>query len=257
MTRGPWDGDHNISCAWRYSTGSPHFSWDIGVPMRTSLYAIGDGVIVDCNDGVRDQPPGVPAGTGAPSNWIILRFEFPKESRYAGKTGYAYYQHLTKGGVRVRKGQRVKKGELIGKSGNSGNTSGPHLHLTILKPGYRMAESSRYNYLNNPTSVVWEPRLAWLATRYGIQWTVYVSKLKPGKKDSASVRLLRKALIQRKRLIPAKGLSVSKPGNDYTDAVKKAVKQWQEDKGFRATGTLTRKQVEKFFEPNVHIQVKP
>lgn len=255
MTRGPWQGDHDITCGWRYSTGAAHFSWDIGVPMRTPLFAIGDGIIVDCQDGVRDQPPGVPAGTGAPSNWIILRFEFPKESRYAGKTGYAYYQHLTKGGVKVHKGDRVKKGELIGRSGNSGNTSGPHLHLTILKPGYRMTRESRYGYLSNPASVVWEPRLAWLATRYGIIWTVYASQFSPGVKNSASVRLLRKALIQRKRLIPAKGLSVSHPGNDYTVAVEKAVKQWQKDKGFKPTGAMTRKQAKEFFKSNTHIAV--
>lgn len=166
MARGPWEGDWPISAGWRYSSGNPHYAWDIACPMGTPLYAIGDGTIVDCNDGVRDQPPGTPAGSGAPSNWIILKFTAPA-GKYKGQTLHAYYQHLTKGGVKVRKGQRVKCGDLIGKSGNSGNTTGPHLHLTVLKPGYTMTEATRYAYLSNPNMVVWEPQAAWGNTEYG------------------------------------------------------------------------------------------
>lgn len=257
MVDGPWDEERRLNAGWRYSSGSAHFAWDVGCPMGTPLYALGDGVIVDCNDGVRDQPPGVPAGSGAPSNWIILKFTAPRDSKYAGQTLFAYYQHLKKGGVKVRKGERVKEGEKIGLSGNSGNTSGPHLHLVILKPGYTMNAGSRYAYLNNSNMVVWEPRLAWKATKYGIHYKVYVSKLRPGQKDSKSVKLLRKALIKRGRLIPKKGLSVSKPGNDFTDKVTEAVKGWQRDHGYKPDGTMNREQVELFFKNNEHIRVVP
>lgn len=257
MVNGPWDGDRNINAGWRYSSGSAHFAWDIATPMGTPLYALGDGVIVDCNDGVKDQPPGVPAGSGAPSNWIILKFTAPRDSKYAGKTLTAYYQHLTKGGVKVRSGEKVKQGQLIGKSGNSGNTTGPHLHLAILKPGYTMNSGTRYSYLSNSGMVAWEPKTAWRATKYGIAYTVYSSKLRPGVRDSKSVRVLRKALIKRKFLVPKEGLSVDKPGNDYTDSVVKAVGKWQKKHGYKADGVMNVKQVREFFKNNEHVEVRP
>ena len=44
---------------------------------------------------------------------------------------YAFYAHLEPGSIRVTLGQKVKKGDLIGKVGNTGNASGPHLHFHI------------------------------------------------------------------------------------------------------------------------------
>ena len=255
MVHGPWDGRQRLNAGWRYSSGNPHFAWDVGTAMGTPLYAIGDGVVVDCNDGVRDQPPGVPAGSGAPSNWIVLKFAYPKQSRYAGKTGYAYYQHLRKGGVLVSKGQHVKAGDRIALSGNSGNTTGPHLHLVILKPGHVMDAGSRYAYLNNPDMVAWQPRVAWKATKYGVHYTVYVSKLREGQKNSASVKVLRRALIKRGFLIPAAGLSADKPGNDFTPKATAAVKKWQKKHNYTPDGRLTLEQARRFFRNNEHVLV--
>jgi murein DD-endopeptidase MepM/ murein hydrolase activator NlpD len=255
MVTGPWDGEQRLNAGWRYSSGSAHFAWDVGCPMGTPLYAIGDGVVVDCNDGVKDQPPGVAAGSGAPSNWIVLKFTYPRDSKYAGKTGYAYYQHLTKGGVLVKRGEKVREGDLIGKSGNSGNTTGPHLHLVVLNPGCAMNAATRYAYLSNPDMVCWEPRTAWRATKYGVRYTVYVSKLRPGVDDSDSVRTLRRALIKRGFLKVSAPLSEDKPGNKYTDAVGKAVAKWQTKHGYKADGTMGLDQARDFFKNNEHVRV--
>ena len=47
---------------------------------------------------------------------------------------YAYYAHLQKGskGVQVEPGERVEKGQVIGKLGNTGNTDAPHLHFMLI-----------------------------------------------------------------------------------------------------------------------------
>ena len=44
---------------------------------------------------------------------------------------YAFYAHLEPGSIRVTLGQKVKKGDVIAKLGNTGNASGPHLHFQI------------------------------------------------------------------------------------------------------------------------------
>lgn len=48
--------------------------------------------------------------------------------------GYtAFYAHMIKGTAKVKEGDKVKRGQVIGKLGNSGNSSGPHLHFHIVK----------------------------------------------------------------------------------------------------------------------------
>ena len=48
-----------------------------------------------------------------------------------GKNRYAFYAHLQPGSIRVKVGDKVRKGQAIGLLGNSGNTVGPHLHFHI------------------------------------------------------------------------------------------------------------------------------
>jgi murein DD-endopeptidase MepM/ murein hydrolase activator NlpD len=48
-----------------------------------------------------------------------------------GKSEFALYAHLQPGSVRVRVGDHVKAGDVIGKLGSSGNSTEPHLHFQI------------------------------------------------------------------------------------------------------------------------------
>jgi hypothetical protein len=50
--------------------------------------------------------------------------------RFAGNR-YVFLAHLGKGSIRVKTGDTVKAGDLVGRAGNSGNTSWPHLHMHI------------------------------------------------------------------------------------------------------------------------------
>jgi murein DD-endopeptidase MepM/ murein hydrolase activator NlpD len=48
---------------------------------------------------------------------------------------YVHLQQAFNSMVKIRVGDRVEKGQLIGYSGNSGWSTGPHLHIEIQKPG--------------------------------------------------------------------------------------------------------------------------
>ena len=49
-----------------------------------------------------------------------------------GQGRFALYAHLIPKSIPVRIGQRVERGQLLGKLGNSGNTDAPHLHFQVM-----------------------------------------------------------------------------------------------------------------------------
>jgi len=250
-----WDGDWSPSALWRYSSGSGHFSIDLPRPIGTPLYAPGDGTVLACADGVHNQPAGRPAGSGAPSNWLLIEYT-PTGGKYKGQKVRAYLQHLTKGGtLGARPGKTLKFKEKIALTGNSGNTTGPHLHLTVFKPGRGPSGAwDRYTYLSQPDRVIWPPTDAWSSEPE--KTLVYHSKLKPGVDNSKSVRRLRYALLHRGLLKPrSKAISLKTPGDKYTPAVAEAVKLWQKRRGYDQTGVLTKKQLKQFFANNKKTQV--
>jgi hypothetical protein len=107
--------------------GSSNSDW---VGFGAEVLAVGDGTVREVRDGVADwtplyEPPA-PAGVGlqfAGGNYVVLEL--------AGRR-FVHYAHLQKGSVSVRPGQRVRRGERLGRLGNSGNTNGPHLHFNVL-----------------------------------------------------------------------------------------------------------------------------
>ncbi|MEW2549656.1 M23 family metallopeptidase [Streptomyces sp. NPDC047002] len=90
-----------------------HSGQDYAVPIGTAVHAVHTGTVVKAG------PHG--AGDGdAYGNAIVIRHSDGKYSQYA---------HLSR--VEVHVGENVKTGEEIAKSGNTGNTTGPHLHFEI------------------------------------------------------------------------------------------------------------------------------
>ena len=91
------------------------------------IHAVANGTVVGLQDGLRDQVPGEPpVGVtiqNAGGNYIVERI---------GPHLFAFYAHLQPGSLRVRRGQRLHTGQVIGLLGNSGNSSGPHLHFHIM-----------------------------------------------------------------------------------------------------------------------------
>lgn len=155
--RAPFNGDPYVSAGWRYDSGTGHFAYDYVMPIGTPLYAVGDGRIVDCNDGVPndEDQPGDTDYPNEPSNWICLVVN------WHDKPVTLYYQHLSPG-LRVKPGDRVREGDLIAHSGDSGNTSGPHLHFAAMHGVH--GEAERYIYMENDGDnpyVIFPPDKIW------------------------------------------------------------------------------------------------
>ena len=99
-----------------YKVTKFHTGIDFSAQMGTEVYATGDGVVSD-----------VEKGYWGYGNMVIIDHGFGYTTRYA---------HLQK--TAVRKGQRVKRGQLIGYVGNTGKTTGVHLHYEVLKNGVQI-----------------------------------------------------------------------------------------------------------------------
>ncbi|MEW2412717.1 M23 family metallopeptidase [Streptomyces sp. NPDC046866] len=99
-----------------------HSGQDFACPVGTPVKAVHDGVVVKAGpNGAGDGP--------AYGNAIVIR--------HADNT-YSQYAHLSK--IQVSVGQKVAKGARIGLSGNTGNSTGPHLHFEIrTTPNYGSA----------------------------------------------------------------------------------------------------------------------
>src|SRR5699024_4490681 len=104
-------GDHPKTSDRKNRWGKFHAGTDYGMPSGTELPAMFDGKVTF---------NGWMTGYG---NYVIVKGEWDgKELRYA-------YAHITASKVKV--GQEVKAGDLIGLSGNTGVGTGPHLHLEL------------------------------------------------------------------------------------------------------------------------------
>ncbi|MFP3019183.1 MAG: murein DD-endopeptidase MepM [Arsenophonus sp.] len=87
---------------------SPHYGVDFSMPIGTPILAAGDGEVI------------VTKYSRVAGNFIALRH---------GRQYTTRYMHLYK--FLVKPGEKVKKGECIALSGNSGRTTGPHLHYEL------------------------------------------------------------------------------------------------------------------------------
>ncbi len=146
--------DRRLTAGYRYSSGTLHAAYDIASPydyktkrgMR--LRAHRKMKVLALNDGVKNPPYASP-GSNKPSNWVLLGVKMGKNK----KKQTLYLQHLSPG-LKVKVGQILEPGDLIGFAGITGNTTGPHLHVAAMH-GWRDSASQRYDYLNKPSTRVY------------------------------------------------------------------------------------------------------
>lgn len=87
---------------------APHKGVDFAIPLGTPVLAVGDGEVI------------VAKRSGGAGNYVAIRH---------GRQYMTRYMHMKK--VLVKPGQKVKRGDRIGLSGNTGRSTGPHLHFEI------------------------------------------------------------------------------------------------------------------------------
>jgi hypothetical protein len=105
------------------------------------VLAPADGLVVTAHDGEPDHPARRSPLTLVPyalsqagrlregpaalaGNHVVLAL--------AGGRAYVVLAHLQRGSLRVRPGDRVREGQVLGRCGNSGNSTQPHLHLHVM-----------------------------------------------------------------------------------------------------------------------------
>ena len=114
-----------VTCNGRYSSGKFHGAIDYGVNVGTLVYAAADGVVLTTNN-----------LTTSYGTYVVIQHANGLQTWYA---------HGTPGSICVSPGQSVSQGQMIMKSGNSGNSSGAHLHFEVRKAPYTYSYSAN-NY---------------------------------------------------------------------------------------------------------------
>ena len=94
-----------------------HRGTDFAAPKGTPIMASGDGVVIKS------------AWCGGGGNCVKIKHN----SSYS-----TVYAHLSKFGNGIRKGKRVRQGQIIGYVGSTGKSTGPHLHYEVIHNGKRI-----------------------------------------------------------------------------------------------------------------------
>lgn len=113
---GPFSVSQGANGGYSHFTPKSRYAIDIAMPVGTPIVASRAGVVVKTENHQSGR------GRDPAGNFVRIL--------HADGT-MAVYLHLSRGSVRVKEGQRVVQGTPLGLSGNTGNSTGPHLHFVV------------------------------------------------------------------------------------------------------------------------------
>ncbi len=119
--------NHQITQAYpealTHTAPDSYFAVDVAMPIGTDIVAARDGVVFDVAS--KNFRGGLDPKVDGPSANVV---------RILHDDGtYAIYAHLNTNTIRVKPGDRVERGQYIADSGNTGFSSGPHLHFAVVR----------------------------------------------------------------------------------------------------------------------------
>ena len=90
------------------------------------VLAVADALVVSVIDGEPEQTPG-----NYPTNIALDKADGNSIILDLGNHRYAFYAHMQPGSIKVRSGEKVHLGQVIGLVGDTGNSIVPHLHFQV------------------------------------------------------------------------------------------------------------------------------
>jgi murein DD-endopeptidase MepM/ murein hydrolase activator NlpD len=107
--------------------GRMEYAYDLATGIGTPVYAMRAGRVI----GIQDRYPDTGGGPEKISQFNYIMVEHDGGYRSA----YLHMQRGFRTQLQLKAGDRISAGQMIGYSGNSGWSSGPHLHVELQKPG--------------------------------------------------------------------------------------------------------------------------
>lgn len=128
---GPFQQTQGPGGKFSHSGPKGRYARDIGMPEGTPIIAARSGIVIKVENNQTGQ------GTNPAGNFIRILHDDGTMS---------VYLHLKKGSIRHKEGQHVKVGDQIAFSGNTGRSTGPHLHFVVQRNVGMALESIPYDF---------------------------------------------------------------------------------------------------------------
>jgi len=113
---GPFRLTQGANGKFSHNTPKGRYAMDIAMPEGTPIIAARAGVVVSIENNQTGR------GTNPSGNYVRILHDDGTMS---------VYLHLKRGSVKVKEGQQVAQGAQLAQSGNTGNSTGPHLHFVV------------------------------------------------------------------------------------------------------------------------------